>query len=107
MRFILFVIDISSNRATLTEMAQIDEFNEKLQKDGNWITAAGIVGADQAVLIDNRASNNSMEHKSLVAGPENYSGFWIIETDSEKDALQLAKAASRACNRRVELRPFL
>lgn len=107
MRFVLLVVDIPNNQATSDEMSQINQFNERLQRDGNWITAAGIVGSDQAVLIDSRGNSNSIENKSLVSGPENYTGFWIIEAGSEQDALELAKAASRACNRRVELRAYL
>lgn len=107
MRFVLFVVDIPNNHATSDEMTQINQFNEKLQKEGNWVTAAGIVGPDQAVLIDSRGNSISIENKSLVSGPENYTGFWIIEAGSEEDALELAKAASRACNRRVELRAYL
>lgn len=107
MRFVLFVVDIPNNHATSEEMLEINQFNEKLQKDGNWVTAAGIVGSDQALLIGSRGKSNSIEKKSLVSGPENYTGFWIIEAGSEQDALELAKAASRACNRRVELRAYL
>ena len=54
MRFIIFVIDEPGNLGNDSEMANIDQFNEKLQKDGNWITAAGICGADKSVIIDNR-----------------------------------------------------
>jgi hypothetical protein len=44
---------------------------------------------------------------SLFSAPEYYSGFWIIETKSEEEAGKLALAGSRACNRRVELRPYI
>ena len=107
MRFLLFVLDIPNNQATPEEMSQINQFNEKLQHDGNWITAAGIAGFNDAIIIDNRADNFSKENKSLIDGPENYTGFWIIEADSQSHALELAKAASRACNRRIEIRPYL
>jgi hypothetical protein len=33
--------------------------------------------------------------------------IWIVETDDLETARRLASAGSRACNRRVELRPFL
>jgi hypothetical protein len=35
------------------------------------------------------------------------SGFWIIEAPGLDVALKLAAAGSKACNRRVEVRPFL
>jgi len=33
-------------------------------------------------------------------------GLWIIEAESRQVAEELAAQGSRACNRRVELRPF-
>jgi hypothetical protein len=88
-------------------MEHIDAFNEKLQKNHNWITAAGIAGAPKAKLIDNRSDKNEIIEGTLVAGTQNYSGFWLIEADSEEVAQDLALAGSKACNRRVELRPYL
>ncbi len=35
------------------------------------------------------------------------SGFWIIQADSLEQAKSLAAEGSKACNRKVELRPFL
>lgn len=107
MRFIIFVVDSSGNTANTDEMTTIDQFNEKLQKNGHWITAGGINGAEKSFLIDNREGRSATVEGSLVKGNENYSGFWIIEVESEEIAIQLAKEGSLACNRKVELRPFL
>ena len=107
MRFIIFVIDEPGNLGNDSEMASIDQFNEKLQKNGNWITAAGICGADKSVIIDNRGGKEFVQAGSLVTSKENYSGFWIIEAPSQDQAEDLAKSGSQACNRKVELRPFL
>ena len=107
MRYIIFVIDIPENPATPSEMSAIDAFNEKLQSTGSWNTAAGIRGSSGTYLIDSRATSELVRSGSLVEGSENYTGFWIIECDSDEHALEIAKEASRACNRRVELRPYL
>jgi hypothetical protein len=48
-----------------------------------------------------------MKSGSLFNGPEHYSGFWLIEADSEAEANQLAMEGSFACNRKVELRPYI
>ena len=45
--------------------------------------------------------------RSLFAGPDFYSGFWLVEAPSDAAALDLARRGSKACNRRVELRPLL
>ncbi|NDI24601.1 MAG: hypothetical protein EBY87_03565 [Actinobacteria bacterium] len=39
--------------------------------------------------------------------PEFFSGFWIIDVPNREIAESLAKKASAACNRKVELRPIL
>ncbi|HUL78013.1 MAG TPA: YciI family protein, partial [Vicinamibacteria bacterium] len=43
----------------------------------------------------------------FVETKEWLSGFWIIEARDLDEALELAAAGSKACNRRVEVRPFL
>ena len=42
-----------------------------------------------------------------VTGTAYLSGLWIIEVSDEAAALALAREASLACNRRVEVRAFL
>ena len=106
-KFIIFVIDAPGNLAKPNEMQEIDAFNEKLQKNGNWITAAGIHGASSSLVIDNRDNKNESSPGSLVASAENYSGFWLIQADSQEEAESLAFEGSLACNRKVELRPYL
>lgn len=107
MRFVIFVIDGPGNLANPDEMQNIDAFNEKLQNNGHWITAAGIQPGSLATVVDNRSNKNEAKTGSLFDGPEYYSGFWLIEADGEEQALELAKEGSLACNRRVELRPYI
>jgi hypothetical protein len=107
MRYIIFVIDGPGNPASADEMKHIDAFNEKLQNNGHWVTAAGIQQASGATLIDNRNNKNLVEQASLFTGTDSYSGFWIIEAESDVQAKELAVEASFCCNRRVELRAYL
>lgn len=107
MKFIIFVIAKPGALGTSSEMAEIDKFNEKMQSSGHWVTAAGIASADNSLLIDNRNNKNEIISGSLVVSEENYSGFWIIEADSFEIARNLALEGSKACNRKVELRPYL
>ena len=107
MRFVIFVIDGPGNPANSDEMKQIDAFNEKLQKNSHWITAAGIRPGASATLIDNRNNKREVQAGSFFDAPDYYSGFWLIEADSDEVALQLAMEGSLACNRKVELRPYI
>jgi hypothetical protein len=107
MRFIIFVIDGPNNPANADEMQKIDGFNEKLQNNGHWITAAGIQPGSTATLIDNRNNKGEVKAGSLFDAPEYFSGFWIIEAESAEIAHELAMEGSLCCNRKVELRPYI
>jgi hypothetical protein len=108
MHYIMFVIDDQSASASSNEMTAIDAFNDQLRADGYWVMAAGIGRPASATLVDNRRNHGSISHDtSLFMTPEHYSGFWIVNVPSPDVALQLALAGSNACNRKVELRPFL
>ena len=54
----------------------------------------------------NRGGANLITGKPLFDAKENFSGLWIIEAADAQTARELAFAASKACNRKVELRPF-
>ena len=107
MRYIIFVIDGTGNPANPDEMKHIDAFNEMLGSQGHWITAGGIRHGSDAKVIDNRANKGEVNAGSLYDAPEHYSGFWLIEAESDEIAHQLAMAGSLACNRKVELRPYI
>ena len=107
MKFMIFVIDQQSRSASTNEIAAIDEFNESLQANGQLVMAAGLADPTKATLIDNTGSKGLATAGSLFSSDDFYSGFWIIDAESEEVAQELAMSGSRACNRRVELRPFL
>lgn len=107
MKFILFVIDSQTNTAKGDEINRIDSFNDHLRANSHWVMAAGIGAPDTATLVDNRNQSGIILSDSLQNSPDFYSGFWIIESETLDEAKELAKAGSAACNRRVELRPFL
>jgi hypothetical protein len=107
MKFIIFVIDDLSNSGTAAEMTAIDEFNDGLRANGQWIFAGGLSAPANANVIDNRSSTGMETGKPLFDAKENFSGFWLIEAANADVAKELAFAGSKACNRRVELRPLL
>ena len=107
MRFVIFVIDGTSNSATGNEMEAIGAFNNRLSAGNHLLLAAGIAEPNRATLIDNRAGVGIETQGSLFTAPEHYSGFWIINAESQAQATAFAREGSAACNRKVELRPFL
>jgi hypothetical protein len=59
--------------------------------------------------VSQSGSGNEMEaiDAPLYDNPEFMSGFWLIHAADLEEAKALASAGSKACNRRVELRPLL
>jgi hypothetical protein len=106
MRFLISVIDDLSNSGTPAEMAEIDKFNDSLRANNQFIFAWGLQAPETATVIDNRAGANAETGKPHFDANEHYSGLWLIEADSPETAKKLAFEASKACNRKVELRPL-
>lgn len=105
MQFLVSVIDESTGRGTPEEMAAVDVFNERLQADGQWLFAGGLGPA--AKTIDNRDGKALFTDGPFVETKEHLAGFWILEVADLDTAIALGAEASAACNRKVEVRPFL
>jgi hypothetical protein len=106
MKYLISVIDHAENPATAAEIVEIDKFNNALRANDQWIFAWGLQPPNTAKVIDNRNDANISTGKPLFDTKENYSGFWLIDAVSLEVAESLAYAASKACNRKVELRPM-
>jgi len=106
MRFLISVIDDLSNSGIPAEMAEIDKFNDSLRANNQFIFAWGLQAPETATVIDNRNGANSETGKPLFDSKEHYSGLWLIEAADAETAKKLAYEASKACNRKVELRPL-
>ena len=89
-------------------MAAIDAFNEQLQADGHWVFAGGLaVARARPPSSTTAASEPVFTDGPFVESKEYLAGFWIIEAPDLDVALKLAAEGSKACNRKVEVRPFL
>jgi hypothetical protein len=106
MKFLISVIDDLSNSGTPAEMSEINKFNDELRANGQWIFAWGLQAPETATVIDNRKGANISTGKPLFDAKENFSGIWLIEAESQDVAEELAFKASKACDRKVELRPL-
>src|ERR1700689_3766242 len=107
MQYLVSVIDDTAGSATPAEDAAIDVFNERLQAEGHWVFAGGLGSPDPATVIDNRGAEAIITDGPFVESKEYLAGFWIIEAPDLDVALKLAAEGSRACNRKIEVRPFL
>jgi hypothetical protein len=107
MQYLLSVIAADDTRAEEREEADIDVFNERLRTAGHWVFAGGLGSPDPATIVDNRAGEPMFTDGPFVETKEYVAGFWIIEAPDLDVALKLAADGSKACNRKVEVRPFL
>jgi hypothetical protein len=107
MQYLLSVIDDGTGPATPKEDAAIDVFNDRLQAEGYWVFAGGLNSPSSATVIDNRDGAAVLTDGPFMETKEHIAGFWVIEAPDLDVALKLATEGSKACNRRVEVRPFL
>ncbi|HEX4061506.1 MAG TPA: YciI family protein [Streptosporangiaceae bacterium] len=109
MQYLVGVIDDPTGPVTDngSEMADIDVFNERLQAEGHWVFAGGLGAPSTATVIDNRTGEAVFTDGPFVESKEYLGGFWIIKAPDLDVALKLAAEGSKACNRKVEVRPIL
>jgi hypothetical protein len=107
MQYLVSVIDDTAGLATSAEMAAIDVFNDRLQTEGHWVFAGGLAVPGSATVIDNRGEEAIFTDGPFVESKEYLAGFWVMEAADLDVALKLAAEGSKACNRKVEVRPFL
>ncbi len=106
-QYLISVLFDKPDLATAEEMAAIDSFNEQLQADGHWVFAGGLASPSTATVVDGRDGEPVFTDGPYLESKEHIAGFWIVQAPHLDGALRLAAEGSKACNRRVELRPFL
>jgi hypothetical protein len=107
MQYLVNVIDSRSNSGTAEEAVAIDAFNDRLRAGGHWVFAAGLADPAVSTVIDGRGDEPLFTDGPFVETKEWAAGFWIIDAPDLDVALKLMGEGSKACNRRLEVRPLL
>ena len=107
MKYLVNVIDSRSNSGTAQEAVAIDAFNDKLRAGGHWVFAGGLADPTASTVIDGRGEKPILTDGPFAETKEWAAGFWIIEAPDLDVALDLMSEGSKACNRRLEVRPLL
>jgi hypothetical protein len=107
MQYLVSVIDDRTNSATPEEAVAIDAFNDRIKAEGHWVFAGGLNAPSTATVIDNRGDQALFTDGPFLESKEHLAGFWVMEAPDLDVALRLAAEGSKACNRKVEVRPFL
>src|ERR1700740_1679532 len=107
MQYLVSVIFDQDVLATPEEDAAIDVFNARLVAEGHWVFAGGLAAPSSATVIDNRGEEAILTDGPFLESKEHLAGFWVSDAGALDVALKLAAEGSKACNRKVEVRPFL
>jgi hypothetical protein len=107
MQYLVSVIDDKTNSGTPDEMVAIRAFNDRVEAEGHWVFAGGLASPSAATVIDNRGAEAVFTDGPFLESKEYLAGFWVFEAPDLDVALMLATEGSKACNRKVEVRPFL
>lgn len=87
-------------------MADTGAFNERLQAAGHFVYANGLASATTATVVDGQGDAPVFTDGPYLESKEYIGGFWIIEAVDLDQALALAAEGSKACQGKVEVRPF-
>jgi hypothetical protein len=107
MQYVISVLDTGTGSGTDAEMAAIDAFNDGLEAEGRLVLLGGLAAPSTATVLDHRDGAGIVSDGPFVELTEYVSGLWIVEAADRGTALRIAAEASKACNRKVELRAFL
>ncbi|MEU8802309.1 YciI family protein [Spirillospora sp. NPDC048819] len=106
MQYLVSVIDDTGDLAAPEQQAAIDAFDDRLKANGHWVFAGGLTVPGSATVVDNRGEEAMFTDGPFLESKEFLVGFWIIEADDLDVALKLAAEGSKACDRKIEVRPF-
>jgi len=107
MQYLVSVIDDKDDPGSTDRMPDIDEFNDRLIAAGYWVFAGGLAATEAATVVDNRDDQVVFSDGPFVESKEYLAGVWVWEVPDRETAVKLATEASRVCDRKIELRPFL
>lgn len=92
--------------AMLKAFEDVDRFNKSLQERGHWIFAGGLEPAHTATVVDGTKDEVVTTDGPYLESKELIGGFWVVEAKDLDEALALAAEGSKACQGKVEVRPF-
>jgi hypothetical protein len=84
----------------------VDRFNDKLRTEGAWVFAGGLHPIESATTVDGQGDTPVVVDGPFAESKEFLGGFWVIEAPDLDAALDWAAQGSRACQGKVEVRPF-
>ncbi|WP_246528056.1 YciI family protein [Pseudarthrobacter albicanus] len=88
------------------QLAATGVFTAKLREEGSLVFVNGLAEASASTVVDGRGPTPIFTDGPYMESKEYIAGFWIVEATDLDAALRLAAGGSRACRRKVEVRPM-
>lgn len=95
-------------------LAFLEEFNRRLRESGEYVTAQGLGGIDDALIVRAGRDGVPVTDGVFPESKEFLAGYWIVDVESKERAIEIAAAASAApgrggvpLNMPIELRQVL
>jgi hypothetical protein len=85
-------------------IAEVEAFNAALVDADVLRFAGGLQPPSTAKTVDATGEQPEVAHAPFVEASSYVGGFWVIETDTEEDAVRWATRASAAVQSRIEVR---
>lgn len=106
MHYLFTVVGDTDNPSDDSAPGAIDSFNDRLKAEGRWVFGGGLTDPADATVTDARGDEPVLSDGPFVESKEFLAGFWVITAEDLDEALALSTDASRACHRKIEVRPF-
>ncbi len=84
----------------------VERFNQEVRDAGAWVFAGGLHPIEAATTVDGMGDQTVVIDGPFAESKEYLGGFWIIEAADLDAALDWAARGSKACQGKVEVRPF-
>jgi hypothetical protein len=84
----------------------VDRFNKMLMDQGIWVFGGGLHPIEASTVVDGTGDEPIFTDGPFAESKEWMGGFWVIEAPDLDAALKLAAEGSKACQGKVEVRPF-
>jgi hypothetical protein len=90
----------------LPVFVSVDRFNKVLLEAGALVFPGGIEPIEGATTVDNTKGEALVVDGPFSESKEFLGGFWVIKAADLDEALAWAQRGSKACEGKVEVRPF-
>lgn len=112
MKYLLSVVhDEQGWEASEEEMKRayrdVGAFNQELLAAGKMAFGGGLTPPNEAKTFDFKSATDVTVTDGPFAETKEYlGGFWVLEVESEEEAIELTRKATVAVQGKIELRPF-